>query len=498
MTTYADEPNVVKLNARSLNSLPSAVRVPHYDRTQLSDAIVHIGVGGFHRAHQALYMDELMEKGLARDWGICGVGLLPRDARMRDALRSQDYLYTLVEKSPDGDRPRIIGSLTGYLFAPEDRETVLEKMASPATRIVSLTITEGGYYFDAATGEFDAAHPDIVHDLENPGSPICVYGFLAEALNRRRQRGLSPFTVMSCDNIQSNGEMARTMLLAFAGRRDSQLASWIERHGAFPNSMVDRITPATADTDRAGLAEQFGIEDAWPVVTEPFVQWVMEDRFCNGRPPFEQAGVQMTDDVHPYEMMKIRLLNASHSSLAYLAYLAGITYVHEVMQDPKFNAFVFDLMNSEVTPVVPPVPGIDLDQYKRTLIERFANPAVRDQVARLCLDGSAKLPKFILPTIVEQLQRGGEIKRLCLGIAGWFRYLAGKDEQGRPIEINDPMGERLRSIAESAGDDPMPLLGVREIFGQDLPRNERFVELIRGPLQSLYAQGARATMDQYL
>lgn len=498
MTTYADRPDAVKLNAGSLNSLPSAVRVPHYDRARLSEAIVHIGVGGFHRAHQALYMDELMEQGLAREWAICGVGLLGQDARMREALRSQDYLYTLVEKSPRGDKPRVIGSLTGYLLAPEEPEAVVEKMAAPSTRIVSLTITEGGYCFDAATGEFDAAHPDIVHDLANPGSPIGVYGFLAEALNRRRQRGLAPFTVMSCDNIQSNGEMARKMLLAFANRRDPQLASWIERHGAFPNSMVDRITPATADTDRAALAETFGIEDAWPVVSEPFVQWVMEDRFCNARPPYEKAGVQMTDDVHPYEMMKIRLLNASHSSLAYLAYLAGITYVHEVMEDAKFNAFVRDLMDREVTPVVPPVPGIDLEDYKRTLMERFSNPAVRDQVARLCLDGSAKLPKFILPTIAEQLRRGGEIKRLCLGIAGWFRYLAGQDEQGRPIEINDPLGERLRAIAASAGDDPMPLLGVKEIFGEELPGNARFVESIRGPLHSLYAQGARATMDSSL
>ena len=488
----------VKLTAAALGALPPAVAVPTYDRQRVASSIVHVGVGGFHRSHQVVYVDDLCQQHGVTEWGFCGVGLLPHDTGIRDALRSQDCLYTVVERSAAGDQARVIGAITEFLFAPDNPEAVIEKMASSDTRIVSLTITEGGYFIDQGTGEFQENHPTIVHDLAHPDRPNGAFGYMLEALDRRRQRGLKPFTVLSCDNVQGNGDVTRKVMLRFAELRDPSLKDWLAEHGAFPNCMVDRITPATTDADRALVREAFGIEDAWPVVTEPFRQWVIEDQFCNGRPAFEKVGVQMTPDVHPYETMKIRLLNASHSAMGYLGYLAGYTYIYEIMADPQFRKYILDFMNEEVTPVLKPVPGIDLDQYKQTLIERFANPTVKDQATRICLDGSAKLPKFILPTIREQLARGGSVTRLSLAVASWCRFLAGTDEQGKPIEIKDPMADELHRAAKAAGKDPRPFLGIREIFGDDLPQSPVFVEQVGEALRSLYDDGARATLVKYI
>ena len=488
----------VPLNQVNLSRLPPKVQVPAYERAGLARSIVHIGVGGFHRAHQAVYIDDLCQDHGVTEWGFCGVGLLAHDTKIRDALRAQDCLYTLVERSGDGERARVIGSITDFLFAPADPQAVIEKMASADTRIVSLTITEGGYFIDQGSGEFQEDHPDIVHDLAHPDRPTCAFGYLLEALDLRRQQGMKPFTVLSCDNVQGNGDVTRKVLLRFAELRDPSLQDWLAEHGAFPNCMVDRITPATTDADRALVRDSFGIEDAWPVVTEPFRQWVIEDHFCDGRPPFEKVGVQMTPDVHPYETMKIRLLNASHSAMGYLGYLAGYTYIYEIMADPQFRKYILDLMHEEVTPILPPVPGVDLDDYKKTLVERFANPTIKDQATRICLDGSAKLPKFILPTIREQLARGGSVRRLSLAVASWCRFLAGSDEQGKPIEIQDPMADTLHRQAKAAGTDPRPFLGMREIFGDDLPQSAVFVEQVGDALQSLYAVGARATLARYI
>src|SRR5919199_168778 len=326
--------SAIKLNEASLSRLPNNVRIPKYDRHQITNGIVHIGVGGFHRAHQALYLDNYFHQKPGSDWGICGVGLLEFDKRMRDALQSQDCLYTLVERSPEGDSARIIGAITQYLFAPDNQQAAIDAMADPKCRIVTLTITEGGYYYVEGSGEFDVNHPTIQYDLQHPDAPIGVYGFLTAALDRRRQQGLVPFTVLSCDNLQGNGNIARKMLTAFAQMRDPELGRWIAENVAFPNCMVDRITPATTPSDIEMVVEQFGIEDAWPVVAEPFLQWVVEDNFCAGRPDWESVGVQMTNDVHPYEMMKIRLLNGSQLLIGYLGSLAGYTFVHEVMADP--------------------------------------------------------------------------------------------------------------------------------------------------------------------
>ncbi|MBV8101933.1 MAG: mannitol dehydrogenase family protein, partial [Verrucomicrobia bacterium] len=305
---------VFPLRQANLHSLPPEVGVPTYNRKEVGQSICHVGVGGFHRAHQAVYADDLLQKGKNLEWGLCGIGLLPHDSRIRDVLQDQDYLYTVVERELGHDQARIIGSIVNFLYAPENRETVLQKLASPETKIVSMTITEGGYYLNQATGEFDDQHPDIKHDLEHPEEPNCSFGYLIEALNRRRQRGQPPFTIMSCDNVQSNGHVSQKMLMAFAELRDPTIRNWLERNGAFPNSMVDRITPATTDAHREFVREKFGIDDAWPVVPEGFRQWVIEDHFLHGRPAWEEAGAEMTSDVLPYEKMKMRLLNASHQT----------------------------------------------------------------------------------------------------------------------------------------------------------------------------------------
>ncbi|MBP5975446.1 mannitol dehydrogenase family protein [Brasilonema sp. CT11] len=486
--------SAIKLNETSLSRLGNNVRVPNYDRHQITNGIVHIGVGGFHRAHQALYLDNYFHQNSGSEWGLCGVGLLEFDKRMRDALNSQDCLYTLVERSPEGDRARVIGAITQYLFAPDNRQAVIDTLADPKCRIVTLTITEGGYYYIEGSGEFDANHPTIQYDLQHPDEPIGVYGFLTAALDRRRQQGLAPFTVLSCDNLQGNGNIARKMLSAFAQMQNPELGRWVGEQVAFPNCMVDRITPATTAPDIKMVAEQFNIDDAFPVVAEPFLQWVVEDNFCAGRPDWESVGVQMTSDVHPYEMMKIRLLNASHLLIGYLGSLAGYTYVHEVMADQLIRQAVDHLM-AEVTPTLQPVPGIDLDNYKNTLIERFANPKIRDQLPRLCLNSSAKMPKFVLGSLRDALQQEGAIDYISLTIAAWFRYLNGQDDQGNPIAIDDPIADILTQLARSSGFDPKPLLSLSQIFG-DLSQSSRFVESVSNHLHKLYQFGAKQTLVQ--
>src|SRR6266571_3278221 len=483
------------LNSQTLEYWSGRLPVPAYDRDLVTPGVVHFGVGGFHRAHQAMYHDRLMNEHAALDWGICGVGVMAADRRMRQALDAQDGLYTLVLKHSDGTyEPRVIGSVVAYLFAPDDPEAVTEKMAAEPTRIVSLTVTEGGYNIHDATGEFDVANPDVVHDLEPGAVPRTTFGLITEALRRRRERGLAPFTVMSCDNLQGNGHLARRAFTAFARLRDPELGDWVEREARFPNSMVDRITPATTDADRAEVRQRFGIEDQWPVVCEPYTQWVLEDAFTAGRPPYEQAGVQVVDDVEPYELMKLRLLNASHQAMCYFAYLSGYRLVHEAAQDPLFRAFLLGYMDEEATPTLAPVPGVDLDGYKHTLIERFSNPQVRDTIARVCAESSDRIPKWVLPVIRQQLSMGGEIKRSAAIVASWARYAEGVDEQGQPIQVVDRLKDRLMEIARRNREDPEGFIANRELFG-DLADDQRFVTAYRTALVSLHERGAQATLE---
>ncbi len=483
------------LAAATLSALSGTLPVPTYDRSAVVPGIVHLGVGAFHRSHQALYVDRLLEQGQAGEWGICGVGVLPSDRRMAEVMAAQDCLYTLVVKHADGTyEPRVVGSIVEYLLAPDDPEAVVEKMAAGTTRIVSLTVTEGGYNFSAVTGEFDADDPDVVSDLQ-PGAALrTTFGLVTEALVRRRERGLAPFTVVSCDNIEHNGDVARRSFAAFARLRDPELGAWVEREVAFPNSMVDRITPATTDDDRAEVARRFGVEDRWPVTCEPFVQWVLEDAFPLGRPPLEDAGVQIVDDVEPYERMKLRLLNSGHQALAYLGHLAGHRLVHEAAQDPLFQRLLLGYMEDEATPTLLPVPGIDLAAYRQELIDRFANPAIRDTLARLAFDGSERLPKWLLPVVRENLAAGGEVRRSAAVVAGWARYSEGVDEQGAPIDVADRRRDRLAAAARQQREEPLAFLADRELFG-DLVDDERFTAHYVAALASLHEHGARATLE---
>ena len=485
---------MTRLARTTLDDLSATVHKPLYDRSALTAGIVHFGVGGFHRAHQAMYLDRLMNSGQALDWAICGVGVLPGDARMKQVMDSQDCLYTLVVKHPDGTREgRVIGSIIEYLFAPDDPEAVIEKMASEAVRIVSLTVTEGGYNFHHVTGDFNAENPDAIHDLQPGAAPRTTFGLVTEALIRRRERRLKPFTVMSCDNIQGNGDVARKMFTAYATLKDAELGAWVEANVPFPNSMVDRITPVTTDEDRRAIAEDFGVEDAWPVVCEPFEQWVLEDHFSLGRPPFEDAGVQLVPDVEPYELMKLRLLNASHQGMCYFGYLAGYRYAHEVCQDPLFAKFLLDYMDKEATPTLQPVPGIDLEGYKHTLIERFSNEYVRDTLARLCAESSDRIPKFLLPIIRINLENGGEIHRSAAIVASWARYAGGTDERGNPIEVVDRLRDSLMAAAARQRQDPLSFIADRDIFG-DLIDDEPFVKAYGEALRLLHDRGAKATI----
>lgn len=484
------------LNATSLPSLSALVPTPTYHRDRVRTGIVHFGVGGFHRSHQAMYLDRLMGGNTALDWGICGVGVLPSDRGMNDAMQAQDCLYTLVVKHPDGSlEPRVIGSIVEYLFAPDDPEAVIEKLADERTRIVSLTVTEGGYNFHAVTGEFDASFPDVVHDLQPGTAPKTTFGLITEALVRRRRRDLPPFTVMSCDNIQGNGDAARKSFVAFAALRDPELGAWVQQQVCFPNSMVDRITPVTTAEDTAEVGRRFGIDDQWPVVCEPFTQWVVEDKFGGSRPPWEDVGVQLVDDVEPYELMKLRLLNASHQALCYFGYLAGYRLVHDVCQDALFQRLLLAYMDQEATPTLQPVPGIDLEEYKQELITRFSNPNVRDTVARLCAESSDRITKWLLPVIRQNLATGGEITRSAAVVASWARYAEGVDEQGRPIEVVDRLKDTLMANARRQREDPLAFIANREVFG-DLIDDERFTSLYRAALVSLHTHGARATLEK--
>ena len=465
------------LSHETVNFLPESVAVPEYDRASVTSGIVHIGVGGFHRAHEAVYTEDLLGQGSTNDWGICGVGFRPEDRTMRDALAAQDCLYTVVTRDADGDKARIIGSLVRYLFAPEEAQAFRDALASPQTRIVSLTITEGGYGTDAAA---------------QPGS---VFAFLAEALQQRRSAGIPAFTVLSCDNLPGNGDAAKAALLACVSAPD--FAEWIKQNAAFPNSMVDRITPQTTDADRALVQDEFGIDDAWPVVCEPFKQWIIEDKFSNGRPPWENAGAQFVSDVAPYETMKLGLLNGSHFAMAYLGFLAGFATVPEVMADPDFRTFITRLMDDEVTPLLPAVPGIDLTNYKATLLHRFDNPAIKDQITRLCLNGSPKFPQYLLPSLREALRLGSPHRLLTLALAGWIRYLTGIDEQGFSYLIDDPRAAELTALARQGGTDPGPLLALTDVFG-DLGQFAAFVSELETDLKSLYMNGVRPALTAAL
>ncbi|CAH0020729.1 unnamed protein product [Clonostachys rhizophaga] len=498
----SQNPEPLKLGTQSLSQFATRqVQVPTYNRDDVKEGIVHIGVGGFHRAHLAVYVDQLLQNHGESNWGICGVGIRANDAAMRDVLSSQDYLYTVVERSAKGSFAKVVGSINSFLFAPDNREAVIAKMAHPDTHIVSMTITESGYYYNENTHQLQAEHEDIQHDLAHPDAPISTFGFLYAALVRRREQGLKPFTVLSCDNMQKNGSISRSMLESFARLRDPEMAKWIAENGAFPNCMVDRITPSTSPRDIQSLKDQSGIEDGWPVVTEPFMQWVVEDKFSDGRPPFEKVGVQIVHDVHDveqFEKHKLRLLNASHSAMAYPGQLAGFKYVHEVMEVPIYRQFVWEMMQEEAKPLLPEIPGVDIEAYCTTLMERFSNPTIMDQIPRVALGASGKIPQFIMPSVAEAIWSNAPLRRLCFVTAAWFLYINGVDDKGNKFDVDDPMKEELQALAKEGGNDPSKLLSIKMLFGDNLRNDKRFVGEVAKAMELISKDGVMATIPKYV
>lgn len=484
----------IALSAAALPTIAASARVPVYDRAALSAGILHFGVGNFHRAHQAVYLDTLFGQGRDHDWAILGAGVMPSDQGMRDALEGQDWLTTVVEQSGAQSLARVTGSMVGMLPVG-DGDAIVARLADPAIRIVSLTVTEGGYYIDAS-GAFDTTHPAIRADIAAPDKPATIFGLIVAGLARRRAAGIPPFTVMSCDNIPHNGIVTRNAVLGIARAVDSDLAAWIVEAVAFPNGMVDRITPATGEQERATLARDFGIADSWPVFCEDFTQWVLEDRFCAGRPALEAVGVQFVADVTPFETMKIRILNGGHAAIAYPAGLLGIAYAHEAMETPLIRAFLRKVEQEEILPTVPPVPGTDLASYFDIIERRFANPKIKDTIRRLCLDGSNRQPKFIVPTIADRLKAGASVDGLALESALWCRYCYGETEDGAAIEPNDPNWERLTAVARQARGEPAVWLDMDEVYGA-VGRAQPFRDAFTAALNSLWAEGTRAVLARY-
>jgi mannitol 2-dehydrogenase len=490
--TQQKQAQTKELNQHNLAYLPADVDVPTYDRTKVKSGIVHIGVGGFHRAHQAAYINELLKTPGNEQWGICGVGLLEANRGLRDVLKKQDNLYTLTIRHPNGKiENSVIGSMVEFLFAPDNKQDVINKMAHSDTKIVSLTITEGGYNFHPSTGEFDYDNPDIIHDINNPNQPITAFGYITAALKLRKEQGLPAFTVQSCDNIQHNGQVARKMLLAFAQKQDLALSQWIEQHVAFPNAMVDRITPISQQSDIDYVVNAYEMADGWPITCESFSQWVIEDSFSNGRPNWDKVGAQFVTDVTPYETMKIRLLNAGHSVLGLLGSIHGYQTIDQTVSDSLFAEYLRAFMDLEVTPLLEPLEGIDIEVYKDVLIERFSNPNIKDNLERICSESSAKLPKFLISSINENLTQDRDISLATLVIAAWCLYSdKGLSEQNQTLEVHDVMAHELTQYAQKTSIEPLAFLNLTSIFG-DLVHTPEFTAEYQHSIAQLYAPSSQ-------
>lgn len=474
-----------------------ALARPGYDRGAVVPGIAHIGVGNFHRAHQALYIDRCLHDPAQSGWGICGIGLGGSAASRAkaQALSDQDCLYTLTESAPDGDvQTRLIGAITDYRLAPDNPGAVLDILADPAIRIVSLTITEGGYNIDPASGRFVSDHEDVRHDLAHPAKPRTAFGFIVEALDRRRKTGAGPFTVLSCDNQRGNGDVARAAVLGFAGARDADLAAWIAAHVSFPNSMVDRIAPGVTALHGREVAARTGYHDASPVVAEAFTQWVVEDDFCNGRPDLSSVGVEMVDDVAPFEAMKGRLLNASHMMLAFPGLLAGYRLADEAMRDERLHQLLRAFMDRDVLPIIEGPQGVCLEAYRDEVINRFSNPAVGDQLLRIASDGANKIPTFLSATLATAVEQKRDLNRLAFVLACFARYFAGMDDQGQrfvPIEPN-----LSADLIDALAQDPYALLTAPPLAALKLDRSQAFMQAYERALMLLDDHGALGALER--
>ncbi|MCX2832176.1 mannitol dehydrogenase family protein [Microbulbifer thermotolerans] len=478
------------LNRHTLNLLPDSVTIPDYDRNTIRAGIVHLGIGAFHRAHQAWYTEQLLVEG-ASEWGIIAASL--RSPAVRDQLAPQDYLYSVVEKSNTGEKVRVIGCVQHVYVAPENPGALLEAMTDGEIRIVSLTITEKGYCHDPASGTLNLQHPDIQHDLANPQSPKSALGFIVYALQARMDKGLPGFTLLSCDNLPANGKLLQRVLFEFAEQVDPDLASWIKVNTRCPSTMIDRIVPATTDTDREALENMLGLRDNAAVVAEPFSQWVIEDNFLRGRPDWDRAGATFVEDVEPYELIKLRLLNGCHSLLAYSGYLAGFETIADVMAEPAFAALAQHFLATEAGTAVEAPRGFDLEKYRQQLLERFSNRALRHRTWQIAMDGSQKIPQRWLGTLRHQLANGGPIDLLSFTLACWIRYVSAVDDAGNTIEVSDPLAADLKALCDRHADDTSELtaafLQFSAVFGADLRQSERLHSALSGWLTRLKQHG---------
>ena len=479
----------------SLHKLGANIITPSYDRTALTPGIIHIGVGNFHRAHQAVYLDKLFGMGVDLDWAVIGAGVRSEDATMRDKLRAQNYLSSVSEVDNESCATRVCGAMID--FVEVNSRALIDALTKPEIKIVSLTITEGGYFLEEDTGGFDCDHADIVRDSNDTDNPKTVFGVLVAAIKQRRRAGVAPFTVMSCDNLPGNGRVARQAVTGLAGLIDAELRDWIDANISFPNGMVDRITPATGARERALAGRQLGAEDAAPVVCETFHQWILEDAFPGGRPALQRVGVQFVDDVVPYELMKLRIVNGSHACIAYAAALLGVEYVHDAMNNELVRAFLDKVQSDEIIPTVRPAAGVDIVDYFELTKRRFANKGIADTVARLCMDGSNRQPKFIFPTIAERIKNSLPVDGLALEVALWCRYCAAEDDAGKPIKVDDINADRLREFALRTKNEPMIFLTMTDIFGA-IDELQLFKERFAVMLNSLWKNGVAATLQNYL
>ena len=485
----------MKLSNDTLNDLPEGVLRPSYDRTALKPGIVHIGVGNFHRAHQAWYLHRLMQAGQALDWAIIGAGVRPYDETMRQRLAAQDYLTTLVELSPAGQSVEVVGAMIDYLPIVEGNAPLIDRIAQPDIRIVALTVTEGGYYIDPVTGAFDVNHADIQHDAANPATPRTAFGAMVAALRTRRDSGAGPFTGQSCDNLQGNGDILRQTVVGLARLQDDSLAEWIEANCSFPNSMVDCIVPATGP-GLIKLVEGLGIDDAAPVSHEDFRQWVIEDAFCAGRPAWEEAGATFTDDVHAYETMKIRILNAGHQVIANAGEVLSVPTISDCMEHPQIGALFQKVAMEEIVPHVQPVPGMTPTNYVALINRRFSNPKIGDTTRRVAFDGSSRHTGFVLPLVRKALAGGQSFEGLALVEACWARMCEGTREDGSVIEANDPFWSDLQAVAKAAHTRPHAWLEQAAIYG-DLAEQDAFASAFDRWLTLIWQDGIGAALTAY-
>lgn len=490
-----------RINSSNLNGLvagKSNIAVPAYDREQIKPGIVHLGIGAFHRAHQAWYTEAVLNK-FGGNWGIIGCSL--RSPSVKNQLAEQDGLYTLVERGPQGEKFQIIGAVKSVMVGPEDPQALLKQMADADIKIVSLTVTEKGYCHDPATGDLNLSHPDIVHDLQNLHAPKSAVGYIVAALKLRKDNNVTAFTVLSCDNLPNNGNVLQKVVLQFAQKVDAHLATWINANVTFPNTMIDRIVPATTEADRERFESAVGFRDEGIVLAEPFSQWVIENRFCNERPKWEDVGALLVDDVDLYEKMKLRLLNGSHSTLAYCGYLAGKETISEVMQEPAFVKLATVFMDREAGETLEVPKGFDVQKYKQELRERFANPGLRHRTWQIAMDGSQKLPQRLLGSLRDQLKGQGHIDILCLAVAAWIRYVSAVDEKGDSIDVQDPFAAKLKACHEqNVGNVEAivkTILSIREIFATDLIESDVFVKGVSKWLTQFYQQGVLASLNTY-